>query len=140
METVPAPGGRDSFSPVGTRIPEEWRVPIAFVALWVVSLLVADSLLLLSHGRDVLVAVAFSLLLTIALANALLQRSRVVWWLLVVLSVGGMAEHVFHLVKHGLSVHWALWSVLELISFALLISAPMRRFVRLRGPLAPGPR
>jgi len=125
---------------VGTRIPEEWRVPIAFAVLWVVPLVVADSLLLLTHGRVALVAVAFSILLALAGTQALLRRSHVAWWLLVVLFVGGVAEWVYHVVSHGLGVQWTLWGVLTFVNFALLVSAPMRRFVRFRGRLAPGPR
>lgn len=125
---------------MGTRIPEEWRVPVAFVVLWVVPLLVADSLLVLTHGRVAVVAVALSLLLALAGAQALLRRSHVAWWLLVVLFVAGVAEWVYHVATHGLGDQWTLWGVLTFVNFGLLVSAPMRRFVRLGGRLAPGPR
>ena len=125
---------------MGTRVPEEWRVPIAFAVLWVVPLLVGDGLIVRSHGRAAVVAVAFSLLFALVGVQSLLRRSHIAWYILVVIFLAGIPEWVYHVTKHGLSVAWALWGVLGLANLALLISAPMRRFVGLRGPLAPGPR
>jgi hypothetical protein len=122
-----------------SRVPEEWRIPIAFAVVWVVPSVVAmarPSWWERAPHFDVAVALA----LVIVLVGALLQRSRVAWWILVVIYVGAVATWVQHVVSQGLGPAWTLWGVITLVNFALLISAPMRRFVRLRGRLAPGPR
>jgi hypothetical protein len=124
---------------VRSRVRAEWRVPIAFLVLWIVPVLVADTLFLRTHGRAAAVAVLLSLLLALGGAQAIVQRWPVGWGILVVIYVGGIAQWAYHVVVHGLGVAWALWGVLGFVNFALLVSAPMRRFVRLRGRLAPGP-
>jgi hypothetical protein len=83
------------------------------------------------------VPLGISLLIALVAAQSLLQRWRPAWWLLVVLYLVAVATWVGHLVNHGLGIAWALWGLLTLIGFGLLVSAPMRRFVRLRGRLAP---
>src|SRR5947209_10923538 len=114
---------------MGTRIPEEWRVPLAYVVLLVVPTLVAGVRFVSTHGRVALVGVALSLLIVLAGAYALLQRSRIAWWLLVVWEGLAVADWVYHVGKHGLGLEWRLGGVLTLVGFALLVSAPMRRFV-----------
>ena len=118
---------------MGARIPVEWRVPIAFAVLWIVPLLVADSILVWTHGRGFLIAAAVSMLLALAGTQALLRRSQVAWWLLVALFVAGVVEWIYRVLRDGLGVQSALWGGLLFVNFALLLSAPMRRFVRLRG-------
>jgi hypothetical protein len=86
-----------------------------------------------------MVAVAMSLLIVLAGAYALLQRSRIAWWILIVWEGLAVADWVYEVRKHGLGMGSTLLGVLTLVSVALLVSAPMRRFVRLRGPLAAGP-
>lgn len=122
-----------------SRIPDEWRIPLAFAVLWAVPLLVAaarPSFWQRAHGHAE-VAVALALLL--ALVGALLRRSRVAWWILVASYVGGVVTWVQHVVNQGLGIAWMFWRVLMLVNIALLVSAPMRRFVRFRGRLAPDP-
>lgn len=126
-----------------SRIPAEWRVPVAFVVIWIVPPLVAVihpawwGVRTQGHGAEV--PLAISLLIALAAAQTLLQRWRPAWWLLVVLYLVGVATWVGHAVSHGLGIAWALWGVLTLVNFGLLVSAPMRRFVCLRGRLAPKP-
>lgn len=124
-------------------VPAEWRVPIGWAFLWVGPAFVAavhPSWWGARTGSDAArVSAAFGLLIAVVGAVALLQRSRVAWWILVALEVFGFAIWLEHVVKHGLGVLWALSGMLSLGTLALLVSAPMRRFVRLRGRLAPGP-
>jgi hypothetical protein len=132
-----------TLSGVQSRVPDEWRVPIVFVLLWVGPWVIAVAHPSWWYGRlqghAAEVPAAFGLLFALVGSGALLGRDRVAWWILVVLFVGGIAIWVQHVVSHGLGIAWTLWGVLTFVSFALLVSAPMRRFVRLRGRLAPGP-
>jgi len=123
-----------------TRIPKEWRIPVAFVVLWLMPLVVGDSLLLRTHGRAVVFAVGLSLLIGLTGSYELLRRSQLAWWVLVVIFAGGFVEWVYHVDRHGLGVAWALWGALGVVNLCLLVSAPMRRFVRFRGRLAPDSR
>jgi len=120
----------------------EWRVPIAFVVLWVLPPLVAVIHPAWfwgarTHGHAAEAVTAIWLLIVLVGAQALLQRSRIAWWILVALYLAGVAQWVYYVGRHGLGWAWTLRGVLTLVSFALLVSAPMRRFVRLRGRLAP---
>ena len=121
-------------------MPEEWRIPLVFVVLWVVPTFVTGVLLVRTHGRVAVVGVTLSLLFVLAGSQALLRRSRTAWWLLIVFFGAGVALWLYHVGKHGLGIEWALWGVLTFVNFSLLVSAPMRRFVRLRGRFAAGPR
>lgn len=127
-----------------SRIPAEWRVPIAFAVLWVTPFVVTvsrPSWWERLHGQgSERVGVAFSLVFLIVLIGALLSRSRFAWWVLVVIYLGGFASWLQHVLGQGLGASWTLWGGLALLNFSLLVSAPMRRFVRLRGRLAPDPR
>jgi len=124
---------------VQSRIPEEWRVPIAFAVVWVVPFVVEVARPSLWE-RAPLFGLAVSVALFIVLVGALLSRSPAAWWILVVIYVAAVATWVQHVVSKGVGTAWTLWGVLTLVNLALLMSAPMRRFVRLRGRLAPGPR
>jgi len=82
-------------------------------------------------------AIVFILALTIVLNGALLARSRTAWWILVIFHAIGVVQVIEDSAHHRLGVAATLWGMLTLVSFALLVSAPMRRFVRLRVPFAP---
>lgn len=135
----PEPGRGGTLRAVQTRIPEEWRVPIAFAVVWVVPSVVELARPSLWE-RAPIFGLAVSVALVIVLVGALLSRSRAAWWILVVSYVAAVATWVQHIVSKGVGTGWTLLGVVTLVNFALLISAPMRRFVRLRGRLAPGPR
>ena len=120
-----------------SRVPGEWRVPIAFAVLWVVPLIVAvarPSFWARTHGHaEPFVVLALFVLLVLAL----LQRSRFAWWTLVVLYVvGGLPYWIQQVVSGGLSIGSTISAVLGLAQLALLLSTPMRRFVGVRGRLA----
>src|SRR4051794_36503699 len=114
----------------------EWRVPIAFTVLWVgpfVAAIARPSW----WERASVPALVFAIALTIVLNGALLTRSRAAWWILVILYVIGVVRVIQDGAGHRLGVASTLWGMLTLVNFALLVSAPMRRFVRLRVPFAP---
>ena len=92
-----------------------------------------------TQGRAAEVPVAFGLLIALVGVKELFERSRVAWWILVVFYVAGIATWVQHVVTQGFGTPWTLGGVLTLVNFALLVSAPMRRFVGLRGRFAPDP-
>jgi hypothetical protein len=124
---------------VQSRVPEEWRIPIAFAVVWVVPLVVAvarPSWWEQTHGH---VEAPIALALLVVLVAWLLRRSRVAWWIFVVVYVGAIPTWIHHVYTQGLGIAWAFWGVLTLVNFVLLVSAPMRRFVRLRGRLAADP-
>lgn len=121
-------------APVQSPIPAEWRVPTAFVVLWVLPPVVG----VIEHPWwEPEVPLVVSLLIALVAAQALLRRSQVAWWILVGLYVGALAEWIYHVVSHGAGIAWTLWALLGLVNFGLLVSASMRRFVRFRGWLAP---
>lgn len=127
---------------VGSRVPDEWRAPIAFAVVWIVPFVVAIArpsfwARVDGHGY---IGVALSFALFVVLIGALLQRSRAAWWIFVLIYLGNFVQSGRHIASHGLGTTWVVYGVLGLVNFALLISAPMRRFVGLRGRLAPGPR
>lgn len=134
-------GTASTLSGVPPRVPEEWRIPIAFTVLWVVPLIVAvarPSFWARTHGHaEPFVVLALFALLVVAL----LQRSRFAWWTLVVIYViGGLSSWIQKVASGGLSIGWTIWAVLALAQLALLLSTPMRRFVGVRGRLAADPR
>ena len=121
-----------------SRVPKEWRVPIAWAVLQVTPLVIEiarPSRWHRAHGYAEAIAVALLLVLVLAV----LRRSRVAWWILVVLSFGAYASWLKQVSGHGFGVAWVLSSVLSLVSFFLLLSTPMRRFVRVRGRFAASP-
>jgi hypothetical protein len=124
---------------VRSRLPEEWRAPIAFAALWVVRLVVAvarPSWWNRLHGH---VEALLALLVLLALLGWLLRRSFVAWWIFVVIYVASIPTVIQHVVDYGLGVAWTTSALLTVASFVLLVSAPMRRFVGFRGRHAPVP-
>ena len=67
-----------------SRVPKEWRVPIAWAVLQVAPLVIEvarPSRWHRAHGYAEAIAVALLLVLVLAV----LRRSRVAWWILVVL-------------------------------------------------------
>lgn len=122
---------------VQSRVPVEWRVPIAFAVLWIVPLLIAMTRSSWWERVSVTGAI-FALALYFGMIGALLARSRPAWWTSVVLYVASIALWIQHIADHGLRVATTLWGLLMLVNCVLLVSAPMRRFVGLRGRLAAG--
>jgi hypothetical protein len=51
----------------------------------------------------------------------------------------GLVTWVVHVFGHDITTGWVVGGVLGLVEFGLLVSRPMRRFVQLRGRLAPRP-
>jgi hypothetical protein len=122
---------------VGHRIPEEWRVPAAF-ALLVVGTLIFDAAhpSFWQRAHDTAPVAAALLLLLLGL---LLRRRRFAWWVFVAFSGIGLVTWLVHVVGHGASTGWVVGGVVGLVEFGLLVSSPMRRFVRFHGRLAPSP-
>ena len=119
-----------------SRVPKEWRVPIAWAVLQVAPLVIEVARPPSWHRPHGYAEAPIAVALVLVLVLAVLRRSRVAWWILVVLSFGAYASWVKQVSDHGLGVAWVLSSVLSLVSFFLLLSTPMRRFVRIRGRFA----
>jgi hypothetical protein len=118
-----------------SRMSEEWRVPAAF-ALISVGTLVYDAAhaWFWQRAHDAAPVAAVFILILVGL---LLRRSRVAWWVFVSFAGLGLVTWVTHISGRSLSVGWVVGDVLGVIEFGLLVSSPMRRFIRFRGRLAP---
>jgi hypothetical protein len=119
------------------RLPEEWRVPAAF-GLLVIGTLIFEaahaSFWQREHDMAPIVAA-----LILSLLGLLLRRRRFAWWVFVAFAGIGLVSLVAHLSTQEITGAWVLGGLLGLVEFGLLVSPPMRRFVRLRGRLAPSP-
>lgn len=119
------------------RLPAEWRVPAAFALLAVGTLIFdASHAWFWQHAHDT-APVAAALILV--LLGLLLLRRRFAWWVFVVFSGIGLVSWLSHVSSHEMTSAWIVGGLLGLVEFGLLVSRPMRRFVRLRGRLAPSP-
>jgi hypothetical protein len=119
------------------RLPEERRVPAAF-ALLAVGTLIFDA----SHEwfwQHVYDTAPVAGALILVLLGLLLLRRRFAWWVFVAFSGIGLVSWLAHVSDHAISSAWVVGGLLGLVEFGLLVSRPMRRFVRLRGRLAPSP-
>lgn len=76
--------------------------------------------------------------LILVLTWLLLRRSRVVWWLFAIASGSGLVTSLVHLSIDPVTTVDAVGGLISAVQLALLLSPPMRRFVRFRGRLAPG--
>jgi hypothetical protein len=119
------------------RLPEESRVPAAFALLVVGTLIFAAA-----HGsfwqrKHDMAPVAAALILVVL--GLLLQRRRFAWWVFVAFSRIGLVSWVVNLSNQRITGVWIVGGLVGLLELGLLVSPPMRRFVRLRGRLAPRP-
>jgi hypothetical protein len=119
------------------RLPEEWRVPGAFALLVVGTLIFGASHASFWQRAHDTAPVAAALILV--LLGLLLLRRRFAWWVFVVFSGIGLVSWAAHLSNHEITGGWVVGLLLGLLEFGLLVSPAMRRFVRLRGRLAPSP-
>jgi hypothetical protein len=87
------------------------------------------------HAHDT-APVAAALIL--ALLGLLLLRRRFAW-VFIAFSGIGLVSWLAHVSNHEMTSVWIFGGLLGLVEFGLLVSRPMRRFVRLRGRLAPSP-
>lgn len=117
------------------RLPVEWRVPAAF-ALLSLGALVYDAAhtWFWQRAHDTAPVAAVLILLLIGL---LLRRSRFAWWVFVSFGAIGLVTWPIHAASHRVSTGWVVGAIIGVVQLALLLSAPMRRFVRFRGRLAP---
>jgi hypothetical protein len=117
------------------RVPEESHVPAVFALLWV-GALVYDA----AHGwfwqrsHNTAPIGAVAILLLVAL---LLRRSRFAWWVFLSFGVIGLVTWPLHAASHHVTVGWIVGGLVGVGQLVLLASPQMRRFVRLRGRLAP---
>lgn len=122
------------------RVQAEWRIPLAFAVLMLGSLVYsAAHAWFWQRAHDV--AWLAALLFLVLLGLLLWRRSRVAWWILVVLGVVGFVSEFGYISTTpslGVGVHWVTGAVVGLAEFGLLLSPQMRAFVRsrrrLRGP------
>jgi len=122
---------------VALRVPEEWRVPAAFALLCVGTMIYdAAHASFWQRAHDTAPVAALFILLLLGL---LLRRRRFAWWVFVVFSCIGLVTWVAHVSGRQLSTGWVVGGLFGLVEFGLLVSPPMRRFVRFRGRLAPSP-
>jgi hypothetical protein len=122
---------------VALRLPEESRIPAAFVLLSIGTLIYDAAHRSFWQGaHDTAPEAALLLLLLLGL---LLLRLRFAWWVFVIFSGVGLVTWVAHISLHKITTGWVVGGLLGLVEFGLLISPPMRRFVRLRGRLAATP-
>jgi hypothetical protein len=122
---------------VGLRLPKGRRVPAAFALLIVGTLAYdAEHASFWQGAHDTAPVAAVVLLVLLGL---LMLRLRVAWWVFVIFSGVGLVTWVAHISLHEITTGWVVGGLLGLVEFGLLISPPMRRFVRLRGRLAATP-
>lgn len=120
---------------VTPRLSAEWRVPAAFALLSVGTLVYeAAHAWFWQRAHDTAPVAGGLILLLLAL---LLLRRRFAWWVFVVFSGVGLVTWVAHITGHQMSTGWLVGGFIGLVEFGLLVSPPMRRFVRFRGRLAP---
>ena len=77
--------------------------------------------------------------LGLILVGLLLRRSRIAWWVFVSIFAVGVVSDVVYLGGHHVTAAWVVGGVVGLVEFGLLLSPPMRRFMRFHGRLAPSP-
>jgi hypothetical protein len=116
---------------------EDWRIPVLFSLIPVGSVVYAAAHAWFWQRAHDTVWAAAPLLLV--LTAQLLRRSRLVWWFWVIASGAGVLTWVVDLSTHTVTTRLAVGGFIGLLEFGLLLSPPMRRFVRLRGRLAPSP-
>jgi len=123
---------------VTLRRPEEWRLPVGFAALSV-GVLVYDAAhaWFWQRAHDTAPVAAVLVLLLVGL---LLRRSRLAWWVFALVSGIGLVTWPIHAASHRVSAAWVIGALVGVVQFGLLVSPPMRRFVRFRGRLSPSPR
>jgi hypothetical protein len=113
----------------------EWRVPAAFAVLSVCVLIYdAAHAWFWQRAHDTAPVAALLILLLVGL---LLRRSRVAWWVFVLSGVIGLVSWPIHMATHRVSAAWVIGALVGVLQLGLLVSPAMRRFVRLRGRLAP---
>jgi hypothetical protein len=112
------------------RLPEEWRVPAGFAALSV-GVLIYDaahaSFWQRAHDTAPMAA-----MLVLLLVGLLLRRSRFAWWVFALFSGIGLVTWPIHAASHPVSAAWIVGALVGVVQFGLLVSPPMRRWVRLR--------
>jgi hypothetical protein len=120
---------------VTLRLPREWRVPAAFALLCIGALLYdAAHAWFWQRSHDTAPVAA---LLVLLLVGLLLRRSRFAWWVFFSFGAVGLVTWLIRIAGHHVGSAWILGLAFGVAQFALLASAPMRRFVRFRGRLAP---
>jgi hypothetical protein len=119
------------------RLPEEWRIPIAFAVLVIGGLLYSASHAWFWQRAHDMAWIAGPLLLV--LVGLLLRRSRIAWWVFVVFSGPGLVTWILQGVGGPVSTGWVVGGLVGLVEFGLLVSPPMRRFIRFHGRLAARP-
>lgn len=77
--------------------------------------------------------------LALILVALLLRRSRVAWWVWVVVTAGGLVTWFLRNPGQSVSTGWVVGGLLGLLELGLLLSPPMRRFVRFDGRLTASP-
>lgn len=120
------------------RLPAEWRVPVAFALLVTGGLVYSASHAWFWQRKHDMAWIAGPLLLVL-LVGLLLRRSRIAWWLFVVFSGIGLVTWILQDVGGQVSTGWVVGGLVGLIEFGLLVSPPMRRFMRFEGRPAPSP-
>jgi hypothetical protein len=118
-------------------LPEDWRVPVLFSLIPVGGVAYAAAHAWFWQRAHDTVWVAAPLLLV--LTGLLLCRSRLVWSFWVTASGAGVVTWVVDISIHAVTTRLVVGGLIGLVEFGLLLSPPMRRFVRLRGRLAPNP-
>ena len=78
--------------------------------------------------------------LIVGLVGLLLRRSRFAWWVFVLVGAAGLLGWLIHAATHGASASLVVGALVGAVELGLLLSPPMRRFVRFRGRLTPKPR
>jgi hypothetical protein len=119
------------------RLPEEWRVPVAFALLVIGGLVYSASHAWFWQRAHDMAWIAGPLVLI--LVGLLLRRSRIAWWVIVSIFAVGVVSDVIHVAGHHVTAAWIAGGIVGLIEFGLLVSPPMRRFMRFEGRLAPSP-
>jgi hypothetical protein len=61
------------------------------------------------------------------------RRSRVAWWVFLWIFGLGFASDLAHVAEGHVSARWLIGAVVGLVELGLLVSPPMREFVRPRG-------
>lgn len=135
LRRASGPGVRplDTVWPM-SRIPTEWRIPLAFAVLSLGSLIYSAAHAWFWQRAHDMAWLATPLLLLL-LALLLWRRSRAAWWILVAFSVIGLASDLAYISTRprlGMGVHWVIAAAIGLVEFGLLLSPQMRDFVQWR--------
>ncbi len=112
-------------------------MPVAFAVLVVGTLIFAAAHGSVWQREHDMAPVAAALILVVL--GLLLQRQRFAWWVFVAFSGIGLVSWVVNLSNQQITGAWIVGGLLGLLELGLLVSPAMRRFVRLRGRLAPRP-